>query len=898
MGAGTIPRSLSRFALAVSLCAPPHMVLAQEAKQENPESESESEDRDAIVVRAERLPGAVITPYEPVLELNPEDIASYGASSVQELLAALEPQTGSGRGRGSGRPVVLINSQPVSGFRELRNIPPEAIRQVQVLPEEVALQFGYSPDQRVINFIIAENFSSLVLELGHGLSTAGGYGVSEYEATYTKFGKGSRLNLNVEYEPTTALRESERDIVQSDIAAGEALVSDINPQDVGAYRTLIAASDPVKANANYSMSLAPGTRLSLNAAYERDESWSLFGLNSASLLVPSSNPFARSIDDETIRIFTTEPRPLTRVTRSESLLGGFALNGNLSGWRWSLTGDASNVTQVTNTDVRADFAAISAGLAETDPARAINPFAGSDLGLLLSPENPDRARSETFTGNLLATVSGSPFRLPAGEVRTTLSAGYSTFSLDSEDSRTTGTTSLGRDQGRIATNIEVPLFERGYGIGDVLGGVSLNGNLGYRELSDFGGLTEYGFGVTWKPIDGLTLSATSINSESAPGISQLVSPVIVTPNVPVFDLATGENAIVSITTGGNSLLVAERQRDLKFALNYRPPKIEGLNFTAEYYRNRSFDDSASFPALTPEIEAAFPDRIIRDSVGQLVALDRRPVTFDRVNSERVRYGISFSKSFGQQGRGRGRGGAGSGGRGAEGNRPRAHLQPSATPPTQRKPPPTAPEQDKARVPSGNAASTSQTPARQASGAPSPPRARSGRRGGGGGFGRRRGGRWGIFAFHDVAIDETILIRPGVPELDLLGGSATGSNGGASRHSVNFGGGWFNNGLGVRVNGNYRSGTRVDGADTLGASDLIFDDIATVNVRFFFNIGSREKLVRDVPFLKGSRVSLRIDNIFGGIQNVRDENGDTPLSYQPGFVDPRGRFVELNFRKTF
>ncbi|WP_164115372.1 hypothetical protein [Sphingorhabdus sp. Alg239-R122] len=882
------------------------MACAQEAQQEGIKTESESDGTDTIddtgtiVVRAERLPGAVITPYEAVLELNPKDIASYGVSSVQDLLTALEPQTGGGRGRGSGRPVVLINSQPVSGFRELRNIPPEAIRQVQVLPEEVALQFGYSADQRVINFILVESFSSLVLELGHGLSTAGGYGVSEYEATYTKFGKGSRLNLNVEYEPRTALRESERGIVQSDIATGETLVGDISPQDVGAYRTLIAASDPVKANANYSMNLAPDTRLSFNAAYERNERRSLFGLNSAGLLVPASNPFARGTDDETIRIFTAEPRPLTRVARNDSLLGGFALNGNLSGWRWSLTGDASNVKQVTHTDTRADFAAIRAGLAETDPALAIDPFAGSDLGLLLPSASADLAQSETFTGSLLASISGVPLKLPAGEVRATFSAGYSTFSLDSEDSRSAGQTSLGRDQGRIAANIEVPLFERGYGAGKILGDVSLNGNLGYRELSDFGGLTKYGFGVTWKPLGGLSLSATSINTESAPSISQLVSPVIVTPNVPIFDLATGQNAIVNITTGGNPLLLAERQRDLKFALNYRPPKTGGLGFFAEYYRNRSFDDSAGFPALSPEIEAAFPGRVTRNGAGQLVALDRRPVTFDRVNSERVRYGISFSKSFGRppQGRGRGRGPRSADNGGPPGTRPQQSGVAAAQPKPRQTPRQGKPGGEKAKAATADTASSPQKTPQQARGRPPAQSARRGRGGRRGFGGRRRGGRWSVYAFHNIAIDETILIRPGVPELDLLGGSATGSNGGASRHSVNFGGRWFNNGLGMRVSGNYRSGTRVEGADALGASDLIFDDIATVNVRFFFNMGSREKLVKKVPFLKGSRVSLRINNILGGIQTVRDESGETPLSYQPGFVDPRGRFVELNLRKRF
>jgi iron complex outermembrane receptor protein len=58
------------------------------------------------------------------------------------------------------------------------------------------------------------------------------------------------------------------------------------------------------------------------------------------------------------------------------------------------------------------------------------------------------------------------------------------------------------------------------------------------------------------------------------------------------------------------------------------------------------------------------------------------------------------------------------------------------------------------------------------------------------------------------------------------------------------------------------------------------------------------LVSAVPFLAHSRVSFRVDNVFDAQQRVTDGNGLVPLSYQPGFLDPKGRFFEVSFRKQF
>jgi len=138
----------------------------------------------------------------------------------------------------------------------------------------------------------------------------------------------------------------------------------------------------------------------------------------------------------------------------------------------------------------------------------------------------------------------------------------------------------------------------------------------------------------------------------------------------------------------------------------------------------------------------------------------------------------------------------------------------------------------------------------------------------------------------------------VAELDLLNGSAIGANGGVARHALELEGGYFMNGIGLRVSGNYESGSRVDGGDLPGATDLSFHPIATLNLRAFINFDNRPGLTKAIPFLKGSRLRLAVDNLFDAQQRVTDDAGLVPLRYQPGFIEPRGRFVSLSFRKRF
>jgi hypothetical protein len=175
--------------------------------------------------------------------------------------------------------------------------------------------------------------------------------------------------------------------------------------------------------------------------------------------------------------------------------------------------------------------------------------------------------------------------------------------------------------------------------------------------------------------------------------------------------------------------------------------------------------------------------------------------------------------------------------------------------------------------------------------------------GGGGFGGRGGadGRLQLSIFHTWSLRDTIVIRDGVPVLDLLNGSATGSRGGQPRHTIEARAGIGKNGMGARLSVNWQSDTRVltdpSGA-TISPDDLFFSDLATIDLRLFADLGQRRDLVRRMPFLRGTRISLAIDNITDSRLDVRDRNGNVPIGYQRDLIDPLGRTLRFSLRKLF
>jgi hypothetical protein len=161
--------------------------------------------------------------------------------------------------------------------------------------------------------------------------------------------------------------------------------------------------------------------------------------------------------------------------------------------------------------------------------------------------------------------------------------------------------------------------------------------------------------------------------------------------------------------------------------------------------------------------------------------------------------------------------------------------------------------------------------------------------------RDRSGRLYLSLHHSWRLRERLLVRSGLPRLDLLGGSA----GSRPRHEVEAQAGFLKGGVGVRLDANWRSGRAVTGLPHAGATDrLEFSSLARFDLQAFVDLGERQRLVERAPWLHGTRVTLSVGNLFNARQRVRFERGGTPLGLQPAYLDPEGRTVRITIRRLF
>lgn len=798
------------------------------------EHDAETEVEELVVVAGQRtLPGAVVGDITPELSISPREIRAYGAANVTELIAALAPQTTSGQG--GGRPVVLINGGRVSGWQEVRDLPTEAIVRVDILPEEVSLKYGYPAEQKVVNIVLRQRFKAWLAEGTASTPTQDGGGQSATaHGSLLHILRGQRLMLDAKVTGNEPIYEGDRDIV-----GGE-----------GDFRTLSPESTNVALNAILARPLGEGMSGTLNGTFESGDSQSRLGLS------PLSS------------------EALTRQTDTQSGRLAAAANGAVAGWQWSYTGEVSRDETKTRTDRALE------GLAYTDRTKSVSTSAQSDI-----------------------VFNKALWELPAGQVSSTLTARVSTTRLESDAERTLirQSTDLDRTIGQLQASFDVPLTRADEGLGEHIGKLSANLNLGYQHLSDFGDLETLGAGLNWTPVKPVRVLASFSRTDQAPSMNQLGDPLTTTPGVRVFDFQRGETVEVTQITGGIQDLDASQRDVFKLGVTYKPFDKTNLTFQANYVSTRTNDAIAAFPSASTQVEDAFPERFIRNADGELTIIDARPVNFAKQSRDELRWGFTYSRPVGPQPnpdefrRRMQAAQAGQGGQGAPGapGASGAAAAPGAAPAGQ------APAGQGQAAPQGERPPEGPPPGGDGPrmGGPGMGMGPGGPGGGRGGFGGGgpRGGVFQVGVYHTVAFRDDVLIRPGVPELDLLDGAALGSGGGSPRNQIDVQANYTRNGLGVAANAKWQSATHVDGGPT--GDDLKFSDLTTVNLRLFADLGM-QPIAREQRWLRGMRATLAVDNLFDARQDVTTPQGTTPISYQPDLMDPVGRSVRFTVRKLF
>jgi len=868
---------------------------AQAAPPERPASATsanpdDGEDTD-IVVQGRRPPGSVVGDIPAEQTLSPADVRSYGVSSISDLLTELAPQTRSGAG---GPPVVLLDGKRISGFQEIRDIPTEAILRVDILPEEVALKYGYTADQKVVNFVLRRRFRSTTVELADRMPTEGGSNSPQGDLDILTIRSGARFNLHTKYQQSSALTESERNIA---VASTEDSTGNFDQRP---YRTLQPFTRNVSTNATYARPIGD-VSASINAEVATTESDGLFGLPTTTLSLPAGNPFnnggapisvTRTLDNGDFL-------PLGQRNQSVTAHVGTSLNGRLSPrWMWTVTGAYDHAENKTFTETGVDASAFQGRLNANDPfANPLGALTYADI----AAGTGNRARSISNTGEIEALVNGPLFTLPAGDVSTAIRVGADTSDFASRSFRTGLTTAgeVSRDSADGRINIDVPIASRSRGVLGFLGNLSLNGNAAINQLSDYGTLTAYGYGLNWGPVEGVRVIGSINQQDVAPSAAQLGNPQLITPNVRVFDYVQGQTVTVTTISGGNPDLRSSDRRVTKLGLNLKPWSTQDLTLTVNYTKQNTNNPIQGFPSPTSAIEAAFPARFARDGAGNLTRLDTRPVNFANARSEEIRWGFNFSKPIKSKIQKQIEAfRAGTGPNPFAGLRfPGANGRPGDAP--GQSAPGGAPGQGAAAGGDRSAGDG----ARGGEGGRGPGGGAGGGRGfGGGGFGGGRGGQGGgrvqFALYHTWHLHQTVTIANNGPVLDLLNGDTIGASGGQPRHEFELQSGYSNNGIGVRLSGNYATGTQVNGGTAASPQSLRFSGLATANLRLFADLGQQLGLVKAHPWVRGARVTLSIDNVLNSRQRVRDATGLTPISYQPDYLDPLGRTVRLSLRKLF
>jgi len=857
------------------------------------------EDGD-IVVYGTRLKGQLIVDQPPIAEYNEADIAAFGANSIADLIAAIEPATGSGArgGRGGGRPVFLINGIRVSSWREFRSYPPEAVAKVEVFPEEVAQRFGYSADQRVVNIVLKPDFQSLTAEVEYEQPGIGGYSRNEQEATWLRIGEKGRLNISVEAEDRSLLTEAERDVTPA------------GAPEEAPFRSLISDTFGVQAEANYARAfIDSGTSFNLNGTFGHNETRSLSGL---------------AIDGTT---------PLERRGNTDSFSTGLSVNKPLGDWIATFTSDNNYTRALTEID-RNDATGF------------------------------DTARSRNYTTANKLTLNGFPLALPAGELSTTLDLNLDWNRIESEDTRSDADLGLSRRRLGAGLTVNLPVARRGDPLG-ALGDIGLTAVAGVDDLSDFGTLANWSLGVNWSPFENLSLSGTRIWRQVAPSLTNLGSPRIDELNSTVFDYRTGQTVLATVITGGNPDLQEETQSDWKFSANWELPFWENTRFNVDYGINRSRDVTSS-PGFSSAFEQAFPDRVDRNDAGELLAIDRRPLTLYQTRSRILSFGLNTRGEIGKElqpaPRGERAEGRSSGATTLsldparmevvrkvfcdtpEGETPdlsqipemfRARLLDENGNPDPQKiasarasfcgadaeqrgerfaairtaicadPPKldALPEEMLARLKNDDGeidAEKLKALRERMCSAEGGQNAQGGGRLGGGGmmFGGDREdkrARYFLSLSHDVTLENEVLLSEDGPLFEQLDGFVLGG-GALPRHTSRLEGGIFWQGYGLRLSGQYVGDATLRGGDFPGSSDLFFSDLATFDLRLFANLG--EVFEKEDGWLDGLRVSLVADNVFDARRRVTDENGDMPTAYEPFRIDPTGRYLGIDIRKAF
>lgn len=803
---------------------------------------------DEIVITAQRHGDAKV---ESETELDEEEISSYGADNIDELVKRLGALTG----LGEEEPVILVNGQEVGFDRSVLGYPSEALSRVAILRPEAAAQYGHPPGRRVVNLVLKKRFASRDGSAGFGLATRGGQYGGDLSVSQVAIAGPVRWNAQARLGLDSALETSARSVPprtgaidltgyvaglnQGEIdpalsqAAGRvvtaaafpelflqhapvlgdfaATANRTHPGDPRDYETLQPSRRNMSLQLGASRPLGPfNASASINATSSRSSGRR--GLPMASIILPAGSPWSPFAGNVLLVRPVMAGRPLREETRSESLGLSLTLSGRISGWQTSFSTNYARSWSNSLYERGADIDQIQDLVDRGDPD--FNPYAPWSESLLRTESN--RALGETISARF--SLSRPMLSLPAGPLTLSVSSGVSRN--HSENRRASSPESAiavevrKRSQLHGQLSLAIPISRRGQAEIGPLGDLSLDLSAGGQRATGSQAQKRYGAGISWSPVAILQLRGTFDRQDMVPSFDQLDGPRVETTRR-IYDFSRQESAEPVWITGGNPDLRSGSRQGISLSAQLRPLANQMLTLDVAYRQRSGTGGVASFPELTPVIEAAFPERITRDAAGRLVAVDARAINIARTSNAELSSSIGLRLPAP---------GARAGNTGGRVNDP-LHLS--------------------------------------------------------------------LTLNHSVRLKSELLIRQGIPLIDQLRDT------GQPRHTVSFQAVAGTQAFGADVNAVWGSAARVRNLGASGpAQEYRFQQPVQIRLGLFVDPEDLLAGGKRPGLLKNMRISLDVENLLDAYRRATLSDGTVPAGYSRDEVDPLGRTIKLSVRKRF
>ena len=862
------------------------------------------EEEEIVVSASQREYGAVLGDAKPELRFNAGDIASFGVTSIGELLEELNPQVDGG----TAAPVVLLNGRRLKNLREMRRYPSRAILRVDVFPPDVAVRYGYAPTQKVLNIVLRPRFRENSAELAGSTSDRFDHGSQSVSGSSLFINRDTRTFLTAGYARSDSLLASKRlsngrysnrpyslqgnvgpaegqaeiDPALSNLA-GEPVSIAALPQGRGAltladfaqtanqrsvtdlndFRTLMPSTRKIEAAGSLTGKLGEDISATASLNLEQDRRSSLVGLASASIPVSSANPYSPFANDVTLYQYLGGG-PLERASKSTSVEATATANGTYDDWNWDFEAGVTYDRQRLRADRGVDEDVLLAEM-EADPA-ALDPFD-------LASQNLSRFAvydvSVETSRVLQASLLGSKIigYTEAGDISTSLNLETEHRRLKNEV--TEGAQEMSRTGQYLNTSgtasLSVPLL-RGGDTGSPIGGVTVSPYVGFDTSGKFGTRLSWGAGVLWTPHGNVQLTLNYSDDTVYPTMANLYGIEFQLPGELVYDPALGQMVSATEISGGNADLRPGRQEMLKANLSVRPITGKSYTLTAGFTHSTLHNGVTRFPDPTAELEAQFPTRFVRSETGELLAFDSRPVNAHRSTNTSLRFGLNATWRVTEQGitADTSRGGPPGGfrNRGGGGREPQSRAEAMGQP------------------------SSGGTPGMGAMGA-----------GGGAnipGMDARRTppGRLRLGLYHTWNLEQELQLFRGGRTLDLLNGEGAGSRSGRSPHVTDLQLGYFRAGAGVSLKGSWNSAQTINRDRVTGRFAKV-ESYYSIDLRLFKNFNPRDW---QGSFLSGVMLTLEAENITDSAPKIIGSNGY--VTNEDNAARYIGRTFTLKARKSF